>query len=44
MVINKCAQIYGQPDSMQMDGLQRIPDPHDHSAFNNGGGGVQYDG
>jgi hypothetical protein len=39
MVINKCAQIYGHPDSAQMDGLQAIPDPLDRSAFNGGGGG-----
>jgi hypothetical protein len=39
MVTNKCAQIYGHHDSVQMDGLQAIPDPLDRSAFNGRGGG-----
>jgi hypothetical protein len=38
MVINKFAQIYSHLDSAQMDGLQVIPDPLDHSVFNGGGG------
>jgi hypothetical protein len=39
MVTKKCTQIYGHHDSMQMDGLQAIPDPLDRSTFNGGGGG-----
>jgi hypothetical protein len=41
MVINKCAQIYGHPDSARMDGLQAIPDALDRSAFNGAGGGPE---
>jgi hypothetical protein len=41
MVTNKCTQIYGHHDSAQMDGLQAILNPLDHSSFNDGGGGVQ---
>jgi hypothetical protein len=36
MGINKCAQIYGYPEGMQMDGPQEILDPPDRSAFNGG--------
>jgi hypothetical protein len=39
MAIKLCAQIYGLPDSAQMDGPQEIPDPPDRSIFNGGGGG-----
>jgi len=38
MVTNKCTQIYGHHDSTQMDGLQEILEPLDHSSFNGGGG------
>jgi hypothetical protein len=44
IAIKLYAQIYSRPDSMQMDGPREISDPPDHSTFNGGGGGVQYDG
>jgi hypothetical protein len=41
MVIKKCTQIYGHPDSLQMDGLQVILDPFKCSSFNGGGSGMR---
>jgi len=36
MGINKCTQIYDYPEGVQLDGIQEIIDPPNHSSFNRG--------